>query len=155
MAQKPLKTNRVKDKRGLTAKQRAFCELVNQGTLVRDAVLLAGYNLKKPQEYADKNLLTNTAVIEYMSELREKSSKAKIADANEVLEFLSLMMRGEIIAPKVTKAGVQNLEPDHAVRNDSAKTLAKHHGLLVDRVEQTGSNKLEITFSGNLKDWSE
>ena len=153
--EKPSKTNKIKDKRGLTERQRRFCELVAQGFSAKEAVKEAGYNHLNPQAYADKSLLVNPAVKDYITELRERVSKSKIADASEVLEFLSMMMRGEIIAPKVTKLGVQNLEPDHAVRNDSAKTLAKHHGLLVDRIEQTGSNKLEITFSGNLKDWSE
>lgn len=155
MARKPQKGNKVQDSRGLTLKQRLFAEAIAKGDSVSDAVVQAGYSSVNAQTFGDKKLLTNSKILIYIAELREKASKGRIADANEVLTFLSDMMRGDIKAPKVTKDGIKDTDPDHAVRNDAAKTMAKYHKLLVDRVEQTGSNTIEITFNGDLQDWSE
>ena len=143
-----------RDKRGLTVRQRHFCELIAQGIKGADASRQALYNTTAHKKNADK-LLQMDKIKDYIDELREKSTNGRIADATEVLEFLTDMMRGDVVAPIVTKEGIKNLEPNHSIRKSSADTLAKHLGLLIDRVEQTGSNEITITFEGDLKSWSE
>ena len=155
MADKTQKQGKTRDNRGLTDRQRAFCRLVAKGTKHHEAVIQAGYKTKDPYSYANKKLLPQPKIKAYITELRDKLDTADIADAKEVLTFLTDMMRGDIIAPKSTKQGIVDIEPEHGVREDAAKTLAKHHKLLVDRVEQTGSNEITITFDGDLKSWSE
>lgn len=81
------------DEYGLTPKQRAWCdEYIKTGNGI-DAARKAGY--KQPKTSADNNR-EKRAVQAYIAARMQPTVDKRIADADEVLLFLSRTMRGEI-----------------------------------------------------------
>lgn len=87
-------------------------------------------------------LLTNPNVKAYIDERLEKLKSERVADQQEVLEFLTSVMRGEVTEPLLVLDGegtqrVVQAKPSVATRRASAVDLGKRYGLFVDRQEIT------------------
>lgn len=103
---------------------------------------LSAYPHVKSSDVARKNgsrLLTNADVKAYIDEQIEKMASEKIADAREVLEYLTAVVRGETLSEVVVVEGTgegcsaaRRLDkaPDEKERLKAAEYLAKFHGLL-------------------------
>lgn len=85
----------------------------------------------KAAETSGIRLLGVVKVHHYINKLQEKLESKAIASASEVLEFLTSVMRGEVPDQWSDK-------PSVGERNKSAGSLAKYHGLLVEKVKVTG-----------------
>lgn len=95
---------------GLSVKQQNFAdELINGGS-AKQAAIKAGYSKKYAAQNADK-LLKNTNVKSYLDKRRKEISDAKIADATEILEFLTAVKRDEVTESVVTPKGVYDNVP--------------------------------------------
>ncbi len=88
-------------------------------------------------------LLRNVKVKTYIDEQLEKISSKKIADAKEVMEFLTSVMRGETKSEIVVVEGcgdgyseARNIDkaPDEKERLKAAELLGKRFGLFKDNV---------------------
>lgn len=131
---KAKETKAVKDARGqqgLTEKQKRFCEYYIENPNATDAAVRAGYakgtayaigaeNLRKPQ------------IQQYIAEVMESLQKDRIASADEVLQYLTGVMRGEIKDQFDMDASIQD-------RNRAAELLGKRYKLFVDKQEVSGS----------------
>lgn len=82
------------DKTKLTLKQKKFCQYYLKSGNGTQAALKAGYSEKTAYAIAKENL-KKPQIIEYLRTRGEKSENKRIADANEVLEFLTRVLRGE------------------------------------------------------------
>ena len=87
-------------------------------------------------------LLTNPNVKAFIDERLEKLKSERVADQQEVLEFLTAVMRGEVTEPLLVLDGegtqkVVQAKPSVATRRASAVDLGKRYGLFVDRQEIT------------------
>lgn len=96
----------------------------------------------KTAEVNGSKLLRNTKVKAYIDERLEKLKSERVADQQEVLEFLTSVMRGEITEPLLVLDGegyqrVVEARPSVATRRASAVDLGKRYGLFVDRQEIT------------------
>lgn len=79
----------------LTRKQKKFCEYYIQSGNAADAARKAGYSEKTARNIGQENL-TKPDIQAYIHEIIGDQDKKRVADANEVLEFYSSVMRGEV-----------------------------------------------------------
>ena len=87
-------------------------------------------------------MLSNDKVKAYIDERLEKLKSERVADQQEVLEFLTAVMRGEVTEPLLVLDGegyqrIVDAKPSVATRRASAVDLGKRYGLFVDRQEIT------------------
>lgn len=113
----------------LTPKQKSFCELYagNSGN-AKQAAIDAGYSEKTAAEQASR-LLINVNVLEYIRELSAPKENKRIADATEIKEFWSSILRN-----------------DMEKTNDRLKAselLGKSAAMFIDRVETKEINAAE------------
>lgn len=79
----------------LTPKQKKFCEYYIQSGNATDAARKAGYSKKSAEAIGLENL-GKPVIKAYIKERMDNQDKKLVADANEVLEFYSAVMRGEV-----------------------------------------------------------
>ena len=139
--------------RELTEKQQRFCEeyLID---LNATRAYKAVYKNCKKDESARVNgskLLTNTNIKAYIDEKLEEIHSKNTADAREVIEYLTSVMRGKSEAEIVvvegmgdgnSKAVKVNKAPDEKERLKAAELLGKRFGLFIDK--QRNIQTLEI-----------
>lgn len=79
----------------MTEKQQKFADYYIQLGNATAAALKAGYSEKNVGENAAKTL-KNPKISAYISERLEEMAKQRVADATEVLEFYTSVMRGQV-----------------------------------------------------------
>lgn len=79
----------------LTPKQKKFCEYYIQSGNATDAARKAGYSKNALRSIGQENL-TKPDIKAYIAQLVDEQDKRRVADAKEVLEFYSAVMRGEV-----------------------------------------------------------
>jgi len=129
---------------GMTERQKIFADHYIISLNATEAYFKA-YPKTKNERSAQANgsrLLSNDKVKAYIDEQLEKLKSERIADQQEVLEFLTSVMRGEVTEPLLVLDGegyqrVVEAKPSVATRRASAVDLGKRYGLFVDRQEIT------------------
>ena len=91
---------------------------------------------------AASRMLGNVKVKAYIDEQLEKLKSERVADQQEVLEFLTSVMRGEVTEPLLILdgGGTQRMvmaKPSVSTRKSAAVDLGKRYGLFVDKQEIT------------------
>ena len=129
----------------MTANQRIFADEYLKDRNATRAYMAAYRNVKKAQTAASagERLLRNVDVSAYINEKLEAMSSAAIADAQEVMEYLTAVMRGEsrasVLARDMTGADhVIDKPPDERERTRAAELLGKRYGLFSDQVHLSG-----------------
>ena len=79
----------------MTPKQKKFCEYYIQSGNATDAARKAGYSERSAEAIGLENL-GKPRISAYIAERTADQDKKRVADANEVLEFYSAVMRGEV-----------------------------------------------------------
>jgi phage terminase small subunit len=139
---------------GLTLKQRMFAdEYIISGNM-EQAALKAGYSKTYARGNAHK-LLANVSVKAYLDERLAEIKSEKVADQQEVMEFLTAVMRGEVNEPVTIFVGdgrqeVKDLKPSVQARRAAAVDLGKRYGMWTEKIEQTNRN-IEIVVG----DWDD
>ncbi|WP_392461749.1 terminase small subunit [Streptococcus parasuis] len=128
----------------MTEKQKIFADEYIISLNATRAYKKAYPNVKKDDAASvnGSKLLRNTKVKAYIDEQLEKLQSERVADQQEVLEFLTSVMRGEVTEPLLVLdgEGTQRLamvKPSVATRRSAAVDLGKRYGLFVDRQEIT------------------
>lgn len=102
---------------------------------------------------AGSRLLRNVKVSEYIDEQMEMLHSEKVADAREVLEYLTAVLRGESTAEIVVVEGTgegrseasrMQKAPDEKERLKAAELLGKRFGLFTDNVKLSGDMGVQI-----------
>lgn len=123
----------------MTIKQQRFAdEYIISGNAYQSAIA-AGYS----ENYAKGNvvkLLENVSVKSYIDEKLAELQSQKVADQQEVLEYLTSVMRGEKTEPLLVLDGegtqkVVNAVPPVQARTKAAELLGKRYRLFTDKVE--------------------
>lgn len=125
----------------LTAKQKKFCEEYLVSGNATDAALKAGYSERTARSVGSENL-TKPDIKNYIDEKLKEIESRKIADAAEVMRYLTSVMRNETKeeVPMVVNQGeyseIQMVKKDTSIkdRNKAAEMLAKRFGILTDKV---------------------
>lgn len=128
----------------MTEKQQKFADEYIISLNATQAYKKAYPNVKKDAtaRVCASQLLTNPNVKAYIDERLEKLKSERVADQQEVLEFLTSVMRGEVTEPLLVLDGegyqrIVDAKPSVATRRASAVDLGKRYGLFVDRQEIT------------------
>lgn len=123
----------------MTERQKRFCDEYLIDLNATQAAIRAGYSEKYANTNAPK-LLRNTAIKAFISaRMAEKETKL-IADQDEVLKYLTAVMRGEsgahVLARDMTGADrVIKKPPDEKERLKAAELLGKRYGLYTEKTE--------------------
>ena len=127
----------------LNARQKAFCEFYVASGNATDAAIKAGYKEKYAGVNADK-LLKNTNISKYIKKITEEHTNNRIAQAEEILEFLTATLRGEVTEEVVVggfgKSATEKISKnvDLKDRLKAAELLGKRYRLFTDKVEIEG-----------------
>lgn len=123
----------------LTPKQKAFADYYIELGNATEAAIRAGYNKKTARQIGSMNL-TKVDIKQYIEERLEKIEDARIAKGEEVLQYLTKVMRGE-------EKDQFGLDPSLQDRTKAAELLGKRYRLFVDKVEQ----KVDATVNSTAK----
>jgi phage terminase small subunit len=133
----------------LTAKQQRFCDEYLIDLNATQAAIRAGYSERTANRIGAENM-TKLVIKEYIAERMAEKEKDLIADQDEVLKYLTSVMRGKSNASVLARdsAGADRViqkPPDEKERLKAAELLGKRYGLYTDRVEQEVDMDLSIT----------
>jgi phage terminase small subunit len=138
----------------LTLKQQRFAdEYIISGNATQ-AAIKAGYSKRTANRMAAENM-TKPVIKAYISERLAQFESAKIAKQDEVLRYLTGVMRAESTSETVvvestgdgcSEARMMNKHPEERDRLKAAELLGKRYGLFRDRVEADVDMDLNINI---------
>lgn len=137
---------------GLTLKQQRFAdEYIISGNATQ-AAILAGYSKKTARSIGQENL-TKPDIKKYIDERLDELESSKIAKQEEILKYLTSLMRGEETEQTLRGLGegeqvIDDIEVSAKDRIKAAELLGKRYGIWTDKIEQTNRN-IEIVVG----DW--
>lgn len=122
----------------MNEKQKRFCDEYLIDCNATQAAIRAGYSPKTANEQGSR-LLANISIKAYIDEQLERLHNEKTADAREVLEYLTAVMRGEYTEQVLRLAGdgvqeISGIDVSAKDRIKAAEMLAKRYGLLTDKI---------------------
>lgn len=126
----------------MTPKQKAFADYYIECGNATEAARRAGYKDKFLNTHASK-MLQKASVATYIAERMGKQDKSRAADANEVIEFYTAVMRGEV-------KDQFGLEASLADRLKAGDSLMKRYAVVADK----NKNAME-KLDGLLKEFQD
>lgn len=127
----------------MTDKQQRFCDEYLIDLNATQAAIRAGYSNKTARQIGTENL-SKPAIKEYIENRMAEKEKNLIADQDEVLKYLTSVLRGESQSTEIVVEGIGDgmseartiqKEPSEKERLKAAELLGKRYGLYTDRVE--------------------
>lgn len=139
----------------LTPRQRAFADYYIETGNAAESYRRAGYKAKgNACEVNASRLLSTAKVRAYIDERMEQKDKERIASQDEILEFLTRVMRGELTeqVPVVLKDTFEIVDktPSLKDRTKAAELLGKRFMMWTDR--QVVDATHAVTFIDDLED---
>lgn len=145
----------------MTEKQKRFADEYIISLNGTEAYMKAYPHIKKPETAAAaaSRLLTNVNVKNYIKDRLEEIENKTIAKQEEVLKYLTAVMRGETLSEVVVVEGEGeghstarrvDKAPDERERLKAAELLGKRYGLYTDKVDMTQA--LTIVFEDDYGD---
>ena len=120
----------------MNARQKRFCDEYLIDCNATQAAIRAGYSPKTAKQIGQR-MLTNVDLKAYIDEQLEKIHNEKTADAQEVLEYLTSVMRGEhteqilqLIGDGVQK--IADIDVSARERLKAAELIGKRYGMFKD-----------------------
>ncbi len=123
----------------LTEKQKRFIDYYVEFADAKKAAIEAGYSKKTAKQIGSENLSKLDCFIKL--KLEEKQNQ-RIASQDEVLEYLTKVMRGEEKDQFGLDASLQD-------RTKCAELLGKRWGAFIDKKELTGGYTVELVDDVN------
>ena len=130
-------------KDGLTAKQKRFCDEYLVDLNGTQAAIRAGYSVRSARQIADRNM-SNDDIKKYIEARMAEKEKELIADQDEVLKYLTSVLRGksqsevvvvENIGDFTSEARLLQKAPDEKERLKAAELLGKRYNLFSDKMK--------------------
>lgn len=126
----------------MTERQKRFCEEYLIDCNGTQAAIRAGYSEKTATKIAAENL-TKPDIREYIDEKLEEMSSQRTADAREVMEYLTSVMRGEHKEQvlRLVGNGTQRIDSMNVTEKDrlkAAELIGKRYGLFKESVDVNG-----------------
>ena len=130
----------------MTLKQKKFVEEYVISGNATEAATKAGYSRRSAHNQATR-MMKNDEVLAYKDQVLSRLESEKIAQADEILQYLTAVMRGESSSEVVVVEGdgdgcssARTMEkaPDEKERLKAAELLGKRFGLFTDKVDLTG-----------------
>jgi phage terminase small subunit len=139
----------------MTAKQMRFCDEYLIDLNATQAAIRAGYSEKTARAMGAENL-TKPDIKAFIDQRMAEKEAALIADQDEVLKYLTRVLRGESrsevvvvenIGDFMSEARTMKKAPDEKERLKAAELLGKRYGLYKDNVEQTVDMELNVVVN--------
>ena len=128
----------------LTPKQKAFADYYIETGNATEAAIRAGYNKKTARQIGSMNL-TKVDIKQYIDERLKSIEDARIAKGEEVLQYLTKVMRGEEKDQFGLDASLQD-------RTKAAELLGKRYRLFVDKIDANVNQTVIFTGEDELED---
>lgn len=140
----------------MTDKQKRFCDEYLIDCNATQAAIRAGYSPKTAYSIGEENL-KKPELKTYIDERLKQLRSEKIADAQEVLEYLTSVMRGEHTEQvlRLDGDGVQVVNSIQTPTHDklkAAELIGKRYGLFKDAVDLGGAVPVVISGGDDLAD---
>lgn len=147
----------------MTEKQKRFCDEYLIDLNATQAAIRAGYSKKTAKVIANENL-TKPNIKEYIAERMAEKEKELIADQDEVLKYLTSVLRGESLSTEIVVEGIgegcseartMTKQPSEKDKLKAAELLGKRYGLYTDKVETDVDMELNISIDYGEGDTNE
>ena len=144
----------------LNERQKAFADYYIQTGNATEAAIKAGYSEKTARSIGSENL-TKPDISAYIKERLDGQSEKRVADANEVIEFYTAVMRGEVkdqfgLDPSLSdrlKAGDALMKRYNAIKeNESKNDFNEGIKALADLINNPAPNRSIAEFEGGEDD---
>ena len=137
----------------MNAKQKRFCDEYLVDCNATQAAIRAGYSARTANEQAAR-LLANVSIKAYIDEKMEQLHNERTADAQEVLEYLTAVMRGQQTEQTLISIGdgvqkIGNIEVGARDRLKAAELIGKRFGLFKEGLELAGA--LPVVIAGEAE----
>jgi len=138
----------------LTNKQKIFCDEYLISLNATQAAIKAGYSKKSARIIATENL-TKPYIKAYIDERMKEKESALIAGQDEVLKYLTSVLRGESKSEEIVVEGcgegvseARTIEkaPSEKDRLRAAELLGKRYGIYTEKVESNVDMALNISI---------
>jgi phage terminase small subunit len=137
----------------LTPKQKAFCDYYIELGNGAEAARRAGYKGKAHDRIASENL-RKLEIKNYIAERMAQKDKERIASQDEVLEFLTQVLRGEVTeqVPVTLMKEFQIIDkaPSIKDRTKAAELLGKRYALFTENLNHSG--EMDVTIKVDYGD---
>jgi phage terminase small subunit len=136
----------------MTPKQKRFCDEYLIDLNATQAAIRAGYSQKTANRIATENL-SEPVIKNYIAERMAEKESELIADQDEVLKYLTSVMRGKTTAEVVvvegtgdgcSEARAMQKAPDEKERLRAAELLGKRYGLFKENMTVKGTATVMI-----------
>lgn len=140
----------------MNAKQRKFSDEYLIDLNATQAAIRAGYSEKTARQVGQR-LLTYVDISAYINEQLERIHNERTADAQEVIEYLTSVMRGEHTeqALQLVGDGVQeicDIEVSAKDRLKAAELIGKRYGIFTDKTDLTVAQPIVVSGGEALED---
>lgn len=144
----------------MNARQKRFCDEYLIDCNATQAAIRAGYSEKTAYAIGEQNL-KKLELKNYIDEQLEKIHNERIANAEEIMMYLTSVMRGESTSEIVVVEGDgdgcssarrMDKAPDERERLKAAELLGKRHGLFKENMNLTGAIPVIISGDDALED---
>lgn len=140
----------------MTDKQKRFCDEYLIDCNATQAAIRAGYSPKTAYSIGEENL-KKPELKTYIDERLEQLHSEKTADAQEVLEYLTSVMRGERKEQTLVLCGdgmqeIQDIDVSAKDRIKAAELIGKRYGMFKDAVDLGGAVPVVISGGDDLAD---
>lgn len=138
----------------LNDRQRRFADEYLIDLNAERAAIRAGYSKRYARGNAYK-LVANECIKEYIKKRMDEKEKELIADQDEVLKYLTSVLRGESLSTEIVIEGLGNgvseartmdKTPSEKDKLKAAELLGKRYGLYTDKVETDIDMELNISI---------
>lgn len=138
----------------LTAKQQRFCDEYLIDLNATQAAIRAGYSDRTARQMGTENL-SKPNIKEYIDARMAEKESELIADQDEVLKYLTSVLRGKSRATEIVVEGTGDgcseartieKEPSEKERLKAAELLGKRYGIYTDKVETNVDMELNISI---------
>lgn len=131
----------------MTTKQKRFCQEYLIDLNATQAAIRAGYSEKSAYS-VEQRMLKNVEVKKYIAEQMERLKNEKISSAQEVLEYLTSVMRGEqkeqVPLMYYDKQILEEKSASIKDRLKAAELLGKRYALFTEKLEVEGATAVQI-----------
>ena len=140
----------------MTSRQERFCNEYLIDCNATQAAIRAGYSEKTARQIGQR-LLTDVDIKAYIDKQMGALQDKTIASAEEVMKYLSSVIRGESKSSVLSMCGdgcqeVIEKTPDEKERLKAAELLGKRYGIYSDKINVTGSIPVVIDGGEDLEE---
>lgn len=143
----------------MTERQKRFCDEYLIDLNATQAAIRAGYSPRSAASIGER-LMRKDEIKTYISEQLERIHNENTANAQEVMEYLTAVMRGKSVSHVLAFVGdgyqkVIEKPPDEKEKLKAAELLGKRYSLFTDKVELGADAELNIRIDyGGDPEWT-